>query len=204
MGKKFLYVMYIITLSIFMIACSSDFKSLKQNPNEVFTLQKEISQLNNKIANLEKEILAKNIEILDQQTKLEKSDAIILNLESSLDSIRNELPRVITPREYNTSLLESLQWIQEIAFNNRKYPEIEEKNEEDSKILSEIINSEVIKVDENKVILTYSLSKPEDDSYYKVDCLYYDLVDLQNESGGLIGALTFHIIQKDNSFELKK
>ncbi|RKD27166.1 hypothetical protein SAMN02745883_01928 [Caminicella sporogenes DSM 14501] len=145
--------------------------------------KKEINDLKLRVSNLEKKINEKNIEILNLKRDIDNKTSIIISLKNALYSKKTQEVREVKPSEYNSILLESLQWIEKIAFDGRKYPEILFKNDEEKDVLKKILESKIIPSYDNEILLSIDLSDKKN-QYYYIECLVYRRVNLHLEKGG--------------------
>jgi hypothetical protein len=153
----------------------------------------QISDLNNKLKE-------RNVEISDLNNKLKGKDVEISDLKrQASDSLDFATSKTLD----QASLMETLQYIQEIAFEKRKYPEKLIINNGDDEILSSIIEQNIIKPKENDIILSYNISYYKD-NIYTIECTVYEKIDLKTLTGGYLKCLIAEVKKADQGFELIK
>lgn len=180
-NKHFIKNYYIIFKAIiFFCICFVLFLGCSSKKNSTNKYIEQIKTLNTQISTLKMQVDQSNTVINDLKLEME-------NLERS--NLRN------------ASLLESLQWIQEIAFDNRECFQITNDNEDE--IVKKVIAANIIKANTNQIILTIGLSN-ENGNIYDIECLVYEKVDLMNESGGYIKTICFTIEKNNNGLKLIK
>lgn len=154
------------------------------------------NQLKNSTSQVQEQeqIKVLNAEIVKLQTQLKESKSTINNLNSEIENLMQELDS-----RSDSGYLETLQWIQEIAFDNRVYPGIYEDSED--KIVEKIIKDNIIKIDDNEVMLDIGICNKKD-TIYDIEALVYERVNLMLESGGIMKTIKFTVDKTDEGLKI--
>ncbi|RKD32259.1 hypothetical protein [Thermohalobacter berrensis] len=196
--KIFIILLITIFTTIFLSGCSKRLETINQEQ------KKEINLLEEELMSLEKKLKEKNNEILQLKKELENKEIRINNLENSLLVQKQENKN----KELSNNkiiLLESLRWLENLAFENTTYPQILAKNDDEGKILKKILNSDIIPIKKDEVLLSIDISQKKvknQENYYYIECLIYQKVNLSLEKGGEIKFLNYIVKKTKNGFVL--